>query len=219
MLMNLEDLMVKEFGQDFALMGRLTVALQFSALRPREQEDAIKRLEKSAARDVLEFIEAFRADLPAEVLESSRFSLKVFLVPKIANRESAADLAVEFVPYDPAKPEEMRELRQVTALIKEKRIPIASRGLMKPHQVVAKLKECVPFSVTMHTHTKAWQYYEVRPHAGGKSPERTKSQFCVYDELMEGYGYTDSWVSYLCRKLKDPEEYRRVTEQEPVLEG
>ena len=107
MLMNFEDLLTDEFGADFALAEDLGIALQFSALRPRQQEEALRRLEASAAGDVLDFVQTFRAGLPPEVLESSKFSLKVFLVPKLANRESACDLAVEFVPFDADKPDEM----------------------------------------------------------------------------------------------------------------
>ncbi|MFX0200789.1 MAG: DUF3644 domain-containing protein [Candidatus Hodarchaeota archaeon] len=217
MLMNFEDLLVKEFGHQYALAETLAVSLQFSALRQKEQEKALKKLERSAARDVLDFIQKFRAGLPPEVLESSKFSLKVFLVPKLANRESAADLAVEFVPYDPSKPEEMKDLRRITAMIKEKRIPIASKGLMKPSEVVERLKECLPFRVTMHTHTRAWKYYKARPKSGSINPEKTKSEFCVYDYLMEGYGYTEAWVRFLCRRLQDPNEYRKVAGLEPGL--
>lgn len=215
MLMNFEDMVIKEFGEEFALAETLAVSLQFSSLRQKEQRKALKRLETSAAKDVLDFIQKFRADLPPEVLESSRYSLKVFLVPKLANRESAADLAVEFVPFDPARPEDMKELQRVIALIKEKRIPVVSKGLMRPGEVVEKLNECLPFRVTMHLHIKAWQHYKVRPPGDSNHPERTRSDFCVYDQLMGGYGYTDSWVKFLCRKLKDLDEYRKVFGHEP----
>jgi hypothetical protein len=110
MLMNFEDLLVKELGGKYALAETLSVSLQFSALRPDEQERALKRLEKSAAKDVLGFITKFRASLSSEVLENSKYSLKVFLIPKLANRQSAANFAVEFVPYDSSKPEEMKML-------------------------------------------------------------------------------------------------------------
>lgn len=213
MLMNLEELLVGEFGVGFALAGDLGIALQFSALRPDQQAEALRRLEASAATDVLDFVQTFRAGLSAEVLESSKYSLRVFLVPKLANRESAADLSVEFVPFDASKPEEMEELRQVTALIKEKRVPVASKGLIKPGEVVTRLNDCLPFRVTMHTHIKAWQHYEVRPKSGSKSPEKTKPEFCVYDHLMGGYGYTEAWISFLYRKLVDPEEFERITGQ------
>lgn len=213
MLMNFEDLLTQTFGKDYALAGDLAVSLQFSILRPEEQEKAIRRLQQSAGTDILKFVERFRTDLPPEILESSRFSLKVFLVPKTANRESSSDLAVEFVPYDPSKPEEMEGLRKVTTLIKEKRIPIASKGLHRPGEVVEELREreCIPLKVDMHMHTMAWKYYEVRPPTDSDNPYSTKMQFCVYDNLVGGYGYTDAWINYLCRKLSDPDEYEAAT--------
>jgi len=215
MLMNFEDVLVKEFGLEYALIENLAVSLQFSALRQKEQIKAIKSLEKSSAKDVLNFIQKYRAGLPPEILESSKYSLKVFLIPKLANRQSAADVAVEFVPYDPSKPDELKHLQKITAVIKEKRIPIASKGLMRPSEVVNRLKACLPFRITMYTHTKAWKFYKARPERDSSNPEKTKSEFCVYDHLMEGYGYTETWVNFLCRKLKNLNEYRKVTGIEP----
>lgn len=107
MLMNFEELLTAEFGEDYAISGQLAVALQFSILRPNAQEEALRRLQSSSANDLLDFIQQFRGGLPREVVESSSFSLRVFLVPKLANRENSADLAVEFVQYDPTRPEEM----------------------------------------------------------------------------------------------------------------
>ena len=216
MLMNFEDLLVKEFSEKYALTETLSVSLQFSALRPEEQERALKRLEKSAAKGVFDFITKFRAGLSSEVLESSKYSLRVFLIPKLANRESAADLAVEFVPYDPSKPEEMKKLQRIGTLIKEKRIPIASKDLMRASDVVNKLKQRLPYRISMHTHTKAWKYYKVRPKTGSDKPEKTKGEFSIYDQLMKGYGYTEAWVNYLNHKLKDQNEFQKVTGQEPV---
>lgn len=222
MLMNLEDTLVQEFGEERALAESLGVALQFSALRPSQQAKAIRRLETSAAQDVLDFIETFRSGLRPEVLGSTKFSLKVFLVPKIANRRSAADLAVEFVPFDPERPDEMDELRKVTALIKEKRVPVASSGLMKPGEVVDRLAKALPYQKSngqlMYIHTQAWKHYGVRPEAGSEKSHATRAEFCVYDELADTYGYTDAWVRYLEDKLTDPIEYRKITRKSPPKE-
>jgi hypothetical protein len=162
-LMNFEDLLVSEFGTEYSLVESLVLALQFSALRSQEQERAVKKLQASALRDILDFIQEFRTGLPLEVLDSSKYSLKVFLIPKLANRQSAADLAVEFVPFDASKPAEMEELEKVTALIREKRVPVVSSDLLKAGQVVKRLKQLVPFKITEHTHTCAWRHYKVRP--------------------------------------------------------
>ena len=216
MLKNFEELLCKEFGDDQALAGQLALALQFTALRPDAQKEALHRLQSSGATDLLDFIRQFRAGLPREVLESSSYSLRAFLVPKLANRAESADLAVEFVRFDPARPEEMEDLRKVAALIKDRHVPVASSGLMKPGEVVRRLAGRLPFQVSMHTHTQAWRVYGVRPGTGAADPRDTRSQYCLYDDLSGSYGYTQAWVDYLCRKLSDPQEFERVTGAPPV---
>ena len=168
MLMNFEELLTKEFGDEHAVSGQLSVALQFSALRPEAQKQALGRLESSTATDLLDFIRQFHAELPREVLDSSSYSLRVFLVPRLANRAKSADLAVRFVSYDPSRPEEMEALRAVTALIKDRHVAVASHGLKKPSGVVRLLGGCLPYRVTMHTHTMAWKFYDVRPATGAE---------------------------------------------------
>ena len=216
-LMNFEDMLVKEFGLDMALLDKVGVALQFSALRPLQQEEALRRLQSAALGDVRDYIQTFRAGLAPEILDSSQFSLRVFLIPKLANNPNVADLSVEFVPYDPSNPIAMEELRKVTALIREKRISVASKGLLKPKAVVAQVQESLSFKFIQDTHTRCWRYYKVRPAGNSEQPENTKAEFCIYDELANGYGYTDAWVKYLCRKLADPAEYLAVTGRDPTL--
>ena len=216
MLMNFEELLTSEFGEHHAVSGQLAVALQFSILRPDAQAEALRRLQSSSATDLLDFIRQLRGGLPREVVESSSFSLRVFLVPKLANREESADLAVEFVRYDPTRPEEIEGMRRVAALIKDRQVPVASSGLMKPSEVVGRLAECLPFRVTMHTHTRAWKTYTVRPGSDSERPEKTDSRYCLFDDLSKSYGYTEAWVDYLCEKLGDSREYERVTGAPPL---
>ena len=148
--------------------------------------------------------------------QSSQFSLRVFLIPKLESNPNLADLSIEFVPYDPSRPTELEELRRVTALIREKKVPVASKGLLKPKAVVARVQEGLAFKFNMDTHTRCWKHYEVRPPGDSEHPESTKADFCIYDELAQGYGYTEAWVKYLCRKLADPVEYQAVTGTTPT---
>ena len=216
MLMNFEDLLVNEFGPDVALLDQIGVALQFSALRPHQQEEALRRLQRTALRDVRDYIETFRAGLAPEILDSSQFSLRVFLIPKLERNPKVADLSVEFVPYDPSSPLAMEELRRVTALIREKKVPVASTGLLKPRAVVAQVQERLPFKFTQDTHTRCWKHFKVRPPGDSEQPENTRPDFCIYDELANGYGYTEAWVKYLCSKLADPVENQAVTGRTPI---
>ena len=158
MLMNFEDFLVNEFGPDMALLDQIGVALQFSALRPHQQAEAVRRLQSTALNDVRDYIETFRAGLAPEILDSSQFSLRVFLIPKLEHNPKVADLSVEFLPYDADNPIAMEELRRVTALIREKRIPVASKGLLKATAVVAQVQEHLPFKFTQDTHTRCWKH-------------------------------------------------------------
>lgn len=216
MLMNFEDVLVNEFGSEMALQDQIGIALQFSAIRPQQQEEALRRLQGNVLGDIRDYIETFRAGLSPEVLDSSQFSLRVFLIPKMANNPNIADLSVEFVPYDPSNPAAMEELRKVTAMIKEKRVLVASEGLLKPKSVVEKVQTNLPFKFTMDTHTRCWKHYKVRPPGNDEHPENTKINFCIYDELANGYGYTQEWVTYLSKKLADPAEYEMVTGHAPI---
>jgi hypothetical protein len=215
-LMNFEDLLSREFGPRYALQDTLAVALQFSRVMPPERGKALKRLASSQAKDLLAYIERFRTGLPPEILNSSEYSFSVYLIPKTANRASAADLSVEFVPYDPANPLDAQELDRVVALIREKHVPVANMERWKPGEVVRRVKEKLPFHFSSDSHVKTWKHYKVRPESGTATPERTKTQYCVYDCAHKDYVYTSAWVDFLVSELSDPVRYREVLGKTPV---
>ena len=118
LLFNFEDLIVREFGAKYALNESLSLALQFSCTRSEQQEKAARKLHKSLAKDITLYVEAFRSSLSSSTLGDPRFSYKVFLIPKPANHAAASDIAVEFVKFDPSRPEEMAKYERVVSLIK-----------------------------------------------------------------------------------------------------
>jgi len=209
-LMNLEDLLVREFGPRYALMESLAVSLQFSRVLPAQKAAAAQRLASQEARDVLEYIKCFRGGLGGDVLSSAAYSFSVYLVPKIVNRESAADLAVEFVNYDPGDPEQAEKLQQVTAMIRERQVPVANLNLKRPSEIVAAVRSRIPFRFTLGTHAKAWRHYGVRPPTGSALPQKTDSRYCMYDRAHADYVYTDAWIERLVRELSDGDTYRKV---------
>jgi hypothetical protein len=216
-LLNLEALLVQEFGQRYALAEQLAVALQFSQILPEEKLKAMKALMSSGAKTVKEYVERFRGGLPAQILNSMKYSFSVFLVPRVANRAATAEVAVEFVKVNEASPEEVERLEKLNVLIREKQIPIANLGLYKPGEVVQQLRARIPHPVNAHVHTCAWRHYKVRPPGDDDHPEHTRPEYCVYDEAHEDYVYTKAWVDRLARDLADAIEYERVVGHPPVL--
>lgn len=214
-LLNLEQLLVSEFGARYALTDQLALALQFSQLIPDERNKATKAAILAASKSVVDYIEKFRTALQPATLSSMKYSFSVFLVPRVANRSSAADMAVQFVRVDEASPEELDRLEKLNVLIREKHIPIANLGLYKPGEVVAELRKRLSCDVNMNVHTCAWRHFKVRPKAGTPTPERTDAQYCVYDSVHEDYVYTQAWVEKLSSGLTDPTVFQQVTGQPP----
>jgi hypothetical protein len=209
-LLNLESMLVQEFGQRYALVEQLAVSLQFSQVFPDEKIKAVKTLVSSNARTVKEYAERFRGGLPVPTLNSMKYSFSVFLVPRVANRAGMADAAVQFIKVDEASEEELVRLERLNVLIREKHIPIANLGRYKPGEVVKEVRARLQRPFGIHSHTYAWRHYGVRPPNGDAHPERTVPEYCVYDQTHKDYVYTKAWVEKLGRDLADRAEYDRV---------
>jgi hypothetical protein len=215
-LLNLEGVLVAKFGHEYALAEQLAISLQFTQLIPDQKAKAVRATASAAAKTVTEYVEKFRAGLPAPTLKSMKYSFTVFLVPRVANRESAADVAVQFIPVNEASEQELDRLEKLNVLIREKTIPISNVGMFKPGEVVREIAPRLPWRITMFTHTSAWKHYGVRPPCDDAHPQRTTAQYCVWDEVHRDYVYTPAWVDKLVRDLADPEEYERVVGRPPI---
>lgn len=132
------------------------------------------------------FVDGFRNGPPEEVSNDPGYSFRVYLVPKVTAKPTSGDVAVGFVPYDPKATEDMEHLKKVVTLIKERQVPVANVGYLKPAQVVAQVKGRLAFPFNMALHVRAWQHYDLvtgrarprRPHpstASTMSPTRTMS--------------------------------------------
>lgn len=214
-LLNLEEFLSSEFGARYALQEQLAVSLQFSRTIPSEKKSAARTLAQGNAKSVADFIERFRGNLPSTTLNSMRYSFSVYLVPRVSNREKAADAAVQFVKVDEASEDELERLERLNVLIREKHIPIANLEMYKPSRVIEALEERLPFCVTMNAHTDAWKHYEIRPATGAENPEKTRPEYCIYDAPHGDYLYTRAWIDKLAQDFSDPVRYEEITGREP----
>lgn len=121
-LMNYEEILTMEFGNEFALADTLLFALQYSRIKTDTQKKAIKTMQSKSFKILKSYIDDFRNNLSTETLSNPEFSFRVFLIPKPANHQSSADSTIEFIKYDPSNQEEMRKYEHLVALIKEKKI-------------------------------------------------------------------------------------------------
>lgn len=215
LLLNLETVLSREFGDDAGLGEQLIVPLQLSALRPDAQMGSLRQLQSQVPGDVLAFLQAHRSNVPDDVLENPQYALPIFLVPVTANRERSADAVVRFVPPGEVPEEVDQSLRKINVIVKRRQVPVASKDLMRPGLVVEQVKEKLPYRFTSDTHTRAWRFYGVRPPGGATDPTATNPTFCVWDQLSRGYGYTKAWVKFLIKEMSNPATYRDVAGREP----
>ena len=218
-LTNFEGFLVREFGAQFALNARLAFALQFGENLQAGQVQAIRDSQRQRAADVLRFIDEFRGKLPGQVLASQQFAFRVYIVPKAGGRPKSSDAAVEFVRFDPDAPEEMEKYRKLTVLIRDRHVPVANLGRLKPGQVADAVAAKIPWRFTVNRHTRCWKHYEARPASSAADPRATKQQYCVWDDPHHDYVYTAAWVKFLIEKLQDPDEYQRAVGKYPRVES
>lgn len=211
MLLNFEDLITEKFGSYYALNNSLSFPLQVSSVRGNAQTKAIKRIQSEHYEELKEYIEAYRSSLDDSVFTNNQYSFRVYLIPQIGNHRSSSDCAVEFVQYDPNRPEAFEKIKKDIALIKEKRIPVANQGKLKPQMVCDVLSEKMGFKFSVALHTKAWKYYKVRKT--GTQANGCNTKYCQYDEAHRDYVYTQDWIEFLLSKLSDPNELLKIRKQ------
>ena len=215
LLLNFERLISGKFGPDYSITDALSMPLQTSTLRGKARTNAMKSMQVNHYREVMDYIESYRSDLPDSVYADPSYSFRVYLIPKISNHQSSSDVAFEFVKFDPERPAEMEAFEKQITLIKDRPVPVANAGMHKPKTVAKLVSERLARPFSVHNHTQAWKYYKVRE--SGKAPDKCCIQYCQFDNVHEDYVYTTEWVDFLVHELSDPEEYGRVTRFRPSV--
>lgn len=208
LLFNFDEMLVSQFGTYFAIRESLAVPLQTASVRTSGQVEALRKLQARHFEDVRQFIDAYRKELPDSLYDDPKFSLRVFLIPKIGNHESSSDHAFEFIKYDPSRPEEMAQLQKLVAMVREKQVPVANAALLSPKSVVKEVAARIGRPFRHHEHRLAWRYYGVRK--SGFDPSACNPKYCVPDARHKDYSYTRDWVDLLVTKLSVEAEYQAL---------
>lgn len=115
------------FGEEYRIKANLPYSIQLSAISIDQRRGMKANAALPLAVEVVN--RAFEARLSAEELNDPRYSYRVYLIPKTANRLGGADEAVEFIHPDSAKGEALQvALKEVE---KHKRLPTEIVKLMR----------------------------------------------------------------------------------------
>lgn len=220
MLMNFESMICSEFGDRYAINGGLSLALHFSRTAPKPKAMSVGSKEAKTFGMVKSYVDQFRSSLSTEIYSDLSYSFKVYLVPKVGAHASKDSVAIEWVKYDPTKPEEMKQYERIVALIKPKEVRVANLDLLKPGEVAKKVAAAIgkPFKVGHH-HVACYRHFNARPKKGAPDPKACDTRYCVYDAAHRDYLYTQEWVDHLVKSLSDNATYDFLFAKKTVASG
>lgn len=201
-LSNFETILVEEFGDEHALTASLAIAMQLTRISEQAQIDALKQIQKDNYKVVRNYMETYRNDLNDNVVESQKYRIRAFLVPKLGNHAKSADMAVEFINVNKLNEEELLNYEQGVAFIKGIENPFK----LRPSKVVELVSKEFP-NFNMALHTKCWKFYDARPRINQRD---FKGEYCGFVEGFEGYLYALQWTKFLVQELKDPQKLRQI---------
>jgi hypothetical protein len=204
LLYNFETLLIKLFGEEYAISENLSYSLQFSALRTAEQIEASKRFISSDMSDIKKFVEKYRSLLPQDIFDSSEYSIKLLQIPKIANA-SRNDLAIEFVNWSSLSEDDRKAYKKLGALVKDKVVKheVVNLGGLKAGQVLKMVEKSSGMKLSFYDHTCLLTIFSIRPGKfSSKDPSETNAKYCHYDEVHNDYIYHEPWVDCICEILQ-----------------
>ncbi|EKN4848196.1 DUF3644 domain-containing protein [Yersinia enterocolitica] len=203
-LINYENLLTKEFGDNHALLVNLAVTMQLSRASMEAKVEALKQFQSQNYMIIRQFMESERQALSAEMLESQEYRIKAFLIPKIGNHAVTSDISIEFVNFRKLSEEEKAQYDQGIAFIKE----VQSPYIHKPSDIVLKVKELHPF-FNMALHTKCWKFFEARPNILNSTYKGVYAGFVLG---FNNYLYTSDWIAFLNVELSNLERLQNIRE-------
>ena len=224
MLLNLDELIDKEFGSSYCIKESLSFALQMFP----SGESLSKAIKKNpVAENVVDFINRYRSSLSADVFLTSKYAFKAFLI-QVANHKADGVLPIQFVNYDKLSKEQREEIEKAVAMVKFKEINVSNLDKFKSSEVqktvqaalgnlkISRGKSQVD-KFNPDTHMRCWKKYKVRPPGGSKTPQDTDTKYCVYDKPHKDYLYTQEWIDFLVAKMNDSKEYQSLYKTVNVL--
>ncbi len=152
---NFNDAIKNLFGPQYGLERRLPIALQFVTFSSDQR--AVLKKAGTLPQHIETMMDAFHNGLTEEEQADPHFAFRVAFVPKVGNRASSADLAIEFVKADS---DEGQEINRV--LLKE----VAKRRYT-PKLVVEMMQvEGFP-KFKQQQHTDLWRELDAKNPAKG----------------------------------------------------
>lgn len=202
-LYNLENFLVANFGDAYAINHTLAYSLQFSSYRTDEQNEAIHKLSSVKEGKLFEFLDLFRGQLSNEVYNSPEYGIRLISIPQISN-SGRNGVPIEFINWENLNDYQKEELTKVHALIKTKKeiLKVSNTGKKKASDIQRMVSELISKDFNQYNFQCFCYVYSIRPY---KKEERSKGKiaerYCAYDELHKDYVYEPALADLIARCL------------------
>lgn len=215
-LFNFEEIIVNFFGEKYQLPNSLAYSLQFSRKYKPEQFKVTKKFRSRHNYKIIDFIKKYENklfDSDPEVYKSQNFCFRVYMIPKVV-KENKAEAAIEYIHYDSLDPEIVEEIDKAMVVIKETRVGGEFYKASEVCKIVYDRLKGIKgadwkFSPSYH-HAKCASFFKIREGFKTENPEITKKEYCYYDPVFNAYIYTNQWINFLVKKLKDETLYSEI---------
>lgn len=206
-LINFEAYLVEHFNPRLALNARLNFALQFGSEIHATQIEALRAQQRFRAEDVITLVQERRKSFGPEIIGNEKFRINIDLHPAVGRK--GVPTYFEHAETFEAKNGDVEET--LVVIERDKHVPVKNMGNFKATQVCNEVRNAlgIKFSPGWH-HVQCWRYYEVRPSNGSSNPQKTKQQYCLWDQPHKDYVYTKAWVRKLISDLKKDDIWEKI---------
>ncbi len=195
--LNFDKALCDLFGVKVSLQHDLSLALQFSRLN-------FEQIETIHKYDLTPGLEAIDAKLEGRLSDAEKqdteYQLKVVYTLQSAAKSKAH---IQFVRPDSAEGKEIH-------YVLEKHKTSDELYPFKPHHVWKEVAKKTKKAFNAHNHTQAMYFYCIRPSNGGKQPENTNKDYCIYHIAHNDYTYSQAWIDFLVMKVLDETEFSKI---------
>jgi hypothetical protein len=213
-LLNIEGVLVGEFGPEYGLAEHLTVPLQLSGFRDPGVLASRKKLQASLPVDVQAILS--RADTASpELLADETFLMRIAFIPVVPSSGRSPDAISYFVRPGKVPTELSDVLDQYVVLPK---VAAGSRPNFAAMHVVEEVQRRTGFKLHSGLHVTAARKLGARPPEG-EADRTVDLRFAEYITSFKRFLYSQAWIDHLVAELSTPEGFKAVTGRDPVPIG
>lgn len=195
--LNFDKVICKLFGNKLTLARELSFSLQFTKL-DFEQVTTMNRYEIPA------HIDSIDARLAEGLTETQIADLEFqFRVVYTLDAVTKSRAHFQFIQPNSAEGKDIRNVL-VQHKLADHMYPF------KPGDVVREVRNRTGKKFSMHNHTQAWHKFKIRPKNKSPQPENTNREYCIYHTAHNDYTFSNQWVEFLEREVKNPQKYNEI---------